>query len=155
LADFLATQRGRWVVLVSVVALFFVAAIVARVAARVSLTQLPRPTTRTDFLLAGPDETVDVAVEASTTPSADVLAGNLLEEQSFGSYQRTNQVVRVRYASTVPVVLGSVADLRPGTILQVHGRVGGTDGNLIVADKIVILTGNVSVGSPAGRSGTR
>jgi hypothetical protein len=154
-ADFLATQRGRWVVLLSVVALFFVAALVARVAARVSLTQLPRPTTRTDFLMAGPDQTVDVAVEASTSPSADVLAGNLLEEQSFGSYQRTNQVIRVRYVTNTPVVLGSVADLRPGAVFQVHGHVGGTGGNLIVADKIVILTGNVSVGSPAGQSGTR
>jgi hypothetical protein len=145
LADFLATQRGRWVVLLSVVVLFFVATFVPRIVASVRLAQLPRPATRTDFILAGPGETVDVVFEATTTSSADVLAGSLLEVQSSGSYQRTNQMVRVKYASDTPVVLGSVSDLRPGAVLQVHGRLSDSGGNQIVADRIVLLNGYVSI----------
>jgi hypothetical protein len=145
MSDLIATRRGYLLLFGVVLALVAGALLLPRLIAAERQRQSERPASRADFREAGPGAVVEVAFEIDAPSTSNVLAGPLLEEQSIGTFERTSQPVRVQVTANTPIILGTPADLHPGAIVQVRGTLNGDGTHLIVAQRIVVLTGYVTV----------
>jgi hypothetical protein len=71
------------------------------------------------------------------------LDAHLLAGQGEGPYRATGRTLKLTVADGASVIMGSLADLTPGAVVQVEGVMSGESS--LAAKKLVILTRFVKV----------
>lgn len=87
---------------------------------------------------------VEVAVKVIALPSDGFFDGKALEKDGFG-YKQTDEVIHFRLADNATVAMGQRSDIRVGAILSVNAMTASPDQDELEAERVVILTGYVSV----------
>ncbi len=101
------------------------------------------PATEGQLASAGVGQYVEVAYEVTQAPVDAPLVGTVLERSGEGTYRRTERTLQIRWGRETAVVMGQRENVRPGAVLQVGGQLAR--GDLLVAERVVILTGAVRV----------
>lgn len=126
-----------------------------------------RPSLRAAQLAAVPDGQPVQVTLAAITADQRLISGTLVEPdpaKPLRRYHPTTVGVLVRWSADTPVVMGTAADVQPGALLRVHGRLrrpapsGAAElqpaGRVEVeAARLAILTGTATVTDP-DRAGT-
>jgi uncharacterized protein YdeI (BOF family) len=86
--------------------------------------------------------TVKLVIEIASVSSTD-LRGRILSKKTDEVYVRTDTQASVHWSDQSKLVMGKSADVRPGAVVHVTGKV--RQDRTIDADQIVILTGYVKV----------
>lgn len=86
---------------------------------------------------------VEVVFEITSMPSDKQLVGNLLESAFNSAYHRTSETLMITVAPDTSVVMGQIAEVKPGAVIQIRGQ--RTDEHSVTAQRIVILTSYVTV----------
>jgi uncharacterized protein DUF5666 len=92
-------------------------------------------------------EQVRAVVRLRAADGRSAYTVELLDKVDDTTYRKSATVVRVAIAAETSFVMGALADLKPGAIVQVSGTMDS--GGVVQAKKIVILTGYVHV-APEG-----
>ena len=102
------------------------------------------PENATQLKSASQGSQATIALEVtSVNANNTLLAGNLLQKNSDGSYTKTQQTDQVQVQNTTSFTMGSSTDMKAGAVLQISGRTG--QNNIVNADQIVVLTNVVHV----------
>jgi hypothetical protein len=102
-----------------------------------------RSASEAQMAVSAPGDQVEVAGEVTAALEDRLFVANVLERSDQGTYRRSGRTFRVRWGSDTSLVMGRTSDVRPGAILQARGRLA--TGDLVEADRLVILTGNAAV----------
>jgi hypothetical protein len=97
-------------------------------------------------LTAARSTAVDLVVEVKALDGRGHVAALLLEPgSSAASYVRTKTAVEVTPDRSIQFVMGSQADLVNGAVIDVRGIRESVSPLTILTDRIVVLSGNVTV----------
>jgi hypothetical protein len=89
---------------------------------------------------------VEIVVEVKALDGLGHFSAVLLAPGSSGaSYVRTKTVVHVTPGRSTGYVMGSQADVVSGAVIDVRGARASISPLTILADRIVVLSGNVTV----------
>src|ERR1700733_7813838 len=127
-------------ILIIVVGLAAVAAIGFDVMRRAS-TMRASTTGVASVLALRPGEHVRVVVRLGALVAANVRDAEILESRDGANYHATRSHVRIALNADTAIVMGGVADIRPGALVQIAGESDAE--HVLHASQIAILNGFV------------
>jgi hypothetical protein len=104
--------------------------------------QPPIPMSPAEFSNATAGQTIKLVVRVAAVKRT-ALSAELLDRQSDSLYKATGKTVSLYLPEDTPVVMGSLADVKPGAVLFVYGT-ATTPGHADVK-KLVAVTAYVKV----------
>jgi hypothetical protein len=95
------------------------------------------------ILVAKPGARVKAVVRIETPVGPNIYAAELLDSRDGADYHGTSIPIRVALAGDTVVVMGAVADIGPGAVIQVSGTTD--EGHTLHAQTVVVLSGYVRI----------
>jgi len=102
-----------------------------------------RPVSEGQLASSAVGDLVEVALEVTLVHDDEPVTAIVLERSDQGTYRRSGRTLRVHWGPDTSLVMGRATDIRSGAVVQARGRLAA--GEVLEADRIVILTGNAAV----------
>ena len=106
--------------------------------------RVPAPANAASVYSAQPGVAMDVVVQVTGNPVSSEFDSVLLSKTDSG-YKRSTDILKIALLHETSIIMGQRADIWPGAVLQVRGTIAATNKKLLVAKRVVMLTGFVSV----------
>jgi hypothetical protein len=136
-------KTGRGWILLGLVCVGLTLAVALPVYAMGRMMTGVRPISEGQLAASAVGDQVEVALEVTLVPDDGPVSATVLERGDQGVYRRSARTLRVGWGPDTSLVMGRATDIRPGAIVQARGHM--TPGELLEADRIVILTGTAVV----------